>query len=219
VLVQPSVYGTNHAAMLDAMQSGKFMFRGIAVVSPDVSDRELEELHRAGFRGIRINLASKTPGLPFDAAPRLAERIKPMGWHLQFFVNVPALEDLEQKLTKLPVNVVIDHFGLIDCSAGLDSPGFQKLLRLLKRENIWAKLSGPYHISNHPPLAPDVVAFAQKMVEIAPDRLVWGTDWPHPTAKWIPNDRDLADMLPDWIPDESLRNRVLVANPQRLYGF
>ena len=219
VLVQPSIYGTNHAAMLEAMRSGKFNFRGVAVVSTTVSDRELQELHTAGFRGIRINLASKTPGLTFEAAPRLAERIKPLGWHLQFFVNLPVLEDIEQKLTKLPVNAVIDHFGLIDCSAGVDSPGFQKLLKLLRNENVWAKLSGPYHISKKPPLAPDVAPFAQKMVQTAPDRLVWGSDWPHPTAQWLPNDGDLADMLLDWIPDESDRTRILVTNPSRLYAF
>jgi len=219
VLVQPSVYGTNHAAMLEAMRSGKFNFRGVAVVSPTIRDHELEDLHAAGFRGIRINAVSKNAGLPLEAAPRLAERIKPLGWHLQFFVNVPALEHIEQTLAKLPVNVVIDHFGLIDCSAGLKSPGFQKLLRLLRHDHVWTKLSGPYHISRQSPLAPNVAPFAQKMAETAPDRLLWGTDWPHPTAAWIPNDGDLPDMLLDWLPDNSLRNRVLVANPAMLYGF
>ena len=219
VLVQPSVYGTNHAAMLEAMRSGKFDFRGVAVVSPTVSQRELEDLHIAGFRGIRINAASKNAGLPLEAAPRLADRIKPLGWHLQFYVNVPGLKDIEDTLTKLPVNVVIDHFGSIRCSDGLQSPGFQKLLRLLRHEHVWTKLSGPYHLSKQSPLAPDVAPFAQKMAQIAPDRLLWGTDWPHPTAAWIPNDGDLADMLLDWLPDEATRTKVLVANPAKLYGF
>ena len=219
VLVQPSVYGTNHAAMLDAMRSGKFNFRGVAVVSPAVSERDLEDLHTAGVRGIRINAASKNAGLPLDAAPRLADRIKSLGWHLQFYVNVPALTEIEQMLTRLPVKVVIDHFGLIRCSDGLNSRGFQKLLRLLGQDHVWAKLSGPYHLSRQSPLAPDVAPFAQKMSETAPDRLLWGTDWPHPTAAWIPNDGDLADMLLDWLPDEAIRTRVLVTNPARLYGF
>ena len=219
VLVQPSVYGTDHAAMLEAMRSGKFNFRGVAVVSPNITDRELHDLHDAGFRGVRINLASKTPGLPFDAAPRLAERIKPLGWHLQFFVNVPTFPDIEQRLAALPVDVVIDHFGLIDCSQGLDAPGFQKLLRLLAHENVWMKLSGVYHISKKSPLAPDITPFARRIVETSPDRLVWATDWPHPTAAWIPDDGDLADMLLDWVPDESRRRRILVDNPARLYDF
>lgn len=219
VLVQPSVYGTNHAAMLEAMQSGKFSFRGVAVVSPKVTDQELHALHDAGFRGIRINLASKTPGLPFEAASSLANRIKPLGWHLQFFLNVPTFADAERRLASLPVNVVIDHFGLIDCSAGLDAPGFATLLRLLRHENVWMKMSGVYHPSKKPPLAPDLVPFARAVVEAAPDRLVWATDWPHPTAAWIPDDGDLVDMLAEWVPGESVRHRILVENPARLYQF
>jgi predicted TIM-barrel fold metal-dependent hydrolase len=205
--------------MLEAMRSGKFDFRGVAVVSPTVSDRELEALHAVGFRGIRINAASKNAGLPLDAAPRLAQRIKHLGWHLQFYVNVPALKEIDETLTRLPVNVVIDHFGVIRCADGIQSPGFQKLLRLLRHDHIWTKLSGAYHLSRQSALAPDVAPFAQKMAELAPERLLWGTDWPHPTAQWIPYDGDLADMLLDWLPDDSLRTRVLVANPAKLYGF
>jgi predicted TIM-barrel fold metal-dependent hydrolase len=219
VLVQPSVYGTNHAAMLTAMRSGKFNFRGVAVVSPNITDEELHALHDAGFRGIRINLASKTPGLPFEAATSLAVRIKPLGWHLQFFLSVPTFDDVERRLASLPVNVVIDHFGLIDCSAGLGAPGFQRLLRLLQHENVWMKMSGVYHASKKAPLAPDLAPFARKIVETAPARLVWATDWPHPTAAWIPDDGDLVDMLADWIPDESLRQSILVENPAKLYQF
>ncbi|HEY8750410.1 MAG TPA: amidohydrolase family protein, partial [Tepidisphaeraceae bacterium] len=219
VLVQPSVYGTQHAAMLDALASNKFPFRGVAVVSPDITSAEIEKLHLAGFRGIRINGISKNAGLPLEAAPKLARLIKPFGWHLQFFLNIEKLPDAEQRLASLPVNVVLDHFGAFDCAAGLEGPGFQRLLKLMAHENIWVKLSGPYHVSKKPPLAPDVAPFAQQMIRTAPNRLVWATDWPHPTAAWIPDDGDLVDMLASWIPDEPTRNRILVDNPARLYDF
>jgi predicted TIM-barrel fold metal-dependent hydrolase len=116
--------------------------------------------------------------------------------------------------------VVIDHFGRVPASAGVASPVFQSLLKFLKRENVWAKLMGPYFISDKFPQYPDVTALAQAMVEMAPDRLVWGTDWPHPGARQkMPNDGDLADLLAEWVPDEAQRRRILVDNPSRLYDF
>jgi|ERR1043166_2909168 predicted TIM-barrel fold metal-dependent hydrolase len=219
VIVQASVYGTDHRAMLDAMRSGLFQFAGVAVIPEDISDKELEDMHSAGVRGVRINLASKTPGLGIESVPRLAQRLKPLGWHLQFYLDIDKMPDVEQRLGNLPVDIVLDHFGHVDCSKGVDAPGFQTLLRLLQRDHCWAKLIGPYRVSTQAPLFPDVTPFAHAMLKIAPDRLVWGTDWPHPNMKRMPNDGDLADMLLDWIPDESLRGRVLVDNPARLYGF
>jgi len=219
VLVQPSVYGTDHSAMIAAMKSGKFNFRGVAVTAPDVTAKQIEEFHQIGFRGIRINLASKNRGLSFEDASKLAQLIKPLGWHLQFFANVKSIAAVENRFVALPVNLVIDHFGVIDASAGLESPEFKILLRLLERPNVWMKLSGPYHISKQAPLAPDVTPFVHRITATAPDRLVWGTDWPHPTAAWMPDDADLVDMLADWIPDEALRKRILVDNPARLYQF
>ena len=219
VLVQPSVYGTNNVAIEEALQSGEFPLRGVAVVSADVTDRELERLHAIGFRGIRINTASATPGLKLEDAPRIAERIKALGWHLQFFVNLRENPGMTDVLAKLPVNIVIDHFGRIAASDGLDAPPFRALLELLRRDHCHAKIMGPYFASDAPGFA-DLAPFAQAMVEAAPDRIVWGTDWPHPSAKEkLPNDGDLADLLADWVPDEAMRKRVLVDNPQRLYSF
>ena len=218
VLVQASVNGTDNSAIAAAIGSGEFPLRGVAVVSEEVTDRELEDLHAAGFRGVRINVASGTPGLKLEHAPRLAERIKPLGWHLQFYMNFHP--EHEAELGALPVDIVIDHFGRIPAGEGVDTPRFQALLRLLRREHCWAKLMGPYFASGTFPRYPDLVPLARAMVEAAPGRLVWGTDWPHPSAREkMPNDGDLADMLAQWVPDEAQRKRVLVDKPQRLYGF
>jgi 2-pyrone-4,6-dicarboxylate lactonase len=220
VLVQPSVYGTDNSAIIEALKSHAFDLRAIAVVAPDVTDRELESLHAIGFRGIRINTASGTPGLKLEHARALAERIKPLGWNLQFYVNFRETPELADQLARLPVNVVIDHFGRIATADGLNAPPFQALLALLRHEHCWAKLMGPYFISDAAPRYPDIVPFAQALVKAAPDRVVWGSDWPHPGArKKMPNDGDLADMLLDWVPDAAQRKRMLVDNPQRLYSF
>jgi len=218
VLVQASINGTDNSVIAAALKSGAFPLRGVAVVSPGITDRDLEDLHAAGFRGIRFNTASATRGLKLEDAPRLAARIKPLGWHLQFYLNfTPEIGEL---LARLPVNVVIDHFGRVPASGGIQSPTFQALLQLLRRENAWAKLMGPYFISEKFPAYTDVAPLAQAMVKAAPDRILWGTDWPHPSARQkMPNDGDLADLLAGWVPDEAQRKRILVGNPSRLYGF
>jgi len=223
VLVQPSVYGTDNSAMVDALRSGVFAFRGIAVVDAAITDRELEDLHEAGVRGVRINLASATPGLTLAEAPRLATRIKALGWHLQFFMDLRKLPDAEEKLGSLDIDLVIDHFGKVRTDEGLDAPAFQTLLRLVKRENVWAKLIGPYFLSDRAPNYEDVTPLARAVVAAAPDRVVWGTDWPHPAVAHLPvtmpNDGDLADFMLEWVPDEGQRTKVLADNPARLYGF
>ena len=220
VLVQPSVYGTDNSAIGNALQSGQFEMRGVAVVAADISDREIEKLHAQGFRGIRINTASATPGLRLEHAAALAPRIKPLGWHLQFFVNFRDMPQMADELAKLPIDIVIDHFARIATVDGLDAPPFRALLRLLRMEHCWAKLMGPYFISDAHPRYPDIVPYARAMIDAAPERIVWGTDWPHPSARAkMPDDGDLADMLVEWAPDEAQRHRILVENPQRLYGF
>jgi len=220
VLVQPSVYGTDNTLIAEALESKAFDLRAVAVVPADISDRALEQMHAQGFRGIRINTASGTPGLRIEDAPRLAERIRPLGWHLQFYLDLRTMPQIEQALEALDIDIVIDHFARISTAQGLQSGAYQALLRLLARDNVWAKLMGPYFVSDALPLYPDVVPFARGMIETAPDRVVWGSDWPHPSAREkMPDDGDLADMLGEWAPDAAVRRRILVDNPRRLYGF
>lgn len=221
VLVQPSVYGVDNTAIEHALLAADGMvLRAVAVVAPDVTDRELERLHGLGFRGIRINLAAQTRGLTLDHARPLADRIRHLGWHLQFYADFHKHPDIGEALAALPVPIVMDHFGRIRTEEGVDSPGFRSVLRLLAQENCWAKLSAPYFISASFPQYGDVAPFAQAMVAMAPERVVWGTDWPHVSAREkMPSDADLADLLMQWVPDEGARHRVLVDNPARLYGF
>jgi predicted TIM-barrel fold metal-dependent hydrolase len=220
VIVQPSVYGTDNTAMLDALRSGLFQFRGVAVVRPGITDSELQSYNEAGVRGIRVNLSSATPGMTLDEACRMAPRLKALGWHIQFFLDLKAMADAEEKLGTLDITIVIDHFGRVNAQEGVQGEAFQRLLRLVRRPNCWAKLIGPYFLSSERPYFPDVAPLARAVVAAAPDRVVWGTDWPHPSPHGaMPNDGDLADMLGDWVPDDAQRKRVLVDNPARLYGF
>jgi len=220
VLVQPSVYGTDNSLIVEALKSKTFDLRAIAVVAEDITDRELAALHESGFRGIRINTASATPGLKLAQAPKLAARIRPLGWHLQFFVNLRDMPQMEQGLASLKIDIVIDHFARIATTDGLNAPPYQALLRLLRRDNVWAKLMGPYFISDAVPHYPDIAPFARGMIEAAPDRVVWGSDWPHPSAREkMPDDGDLADLINEWAPDAVQRKKILVDNPRRLYGF
>ena len=219
VLVQPSVYGTDNSAQLDAIAATTLEMRGVAVVEEDISDRELERLHAAGVRGVRFNL--KLPaGLPLNALGSLAERIKDLGWHIQFYMDVNAFPDLEPMLAALPVDSVIDHMGMVPPGQGMAHPGFQGLLNLLGEGRCWVKLSGAYRISKQGSPYADVAPLARTLIETAPERMVWASDWPHPGLEVpIPNDGDLCDQLADWAPDPEVRRKILVDNPAVLYGF
>ena len=189
------------------------------MVDAEISATALEELHREGVRGVRINAASQTAVLTLKQAPRLAERIKAFGWHLQFFVRIDQAPEFEREIARLPVTCVIDHFAHAAAADGVQSEAFQALLRLARLDHVWFKLIGPYRVSTQWPLYPDVAPMARALVAAAPDRCVWGTDWPHPNIVYMPNDGDLADALGAWLPDAPTRQRVLVDNPGRLYDF
>lgn len=221
VLVQPSVYGTDNTAHLEALAEAGPAFRMVAVVEPDVPQAELERMAAAGVRGVRFNLVSKG-GIALEGLQRTAERIAPLGWHVQFFVEPETIVSLESTLAALPVPVVIDHMGHVTPQMGLQHPALLALQRLLRGGNTWVKLSGAYRTSAEPrPPFSDVVPVARALIEAGPERCVWGSDWPHPMVndRPMPNDGDLADLVADWAPDEAQRHRILVDNPARLYGF
>lgn len=224
VLVQPSVYGTDNTVMLEAMRTAGNRLRGVAVVEDDIPDDELEKLDAAGVRGVRVNIVDvkdrKAGTLPLDSLRELAQRIKPLGWHMEFLMHVDEFPELDRAFADFPVDIVLGHLGYMKTDTGIEDPGFQALLRLAKSGHCWVKLTGPYRISSAPLPYPDVTAFARALLEAAPDQILWGTDWPHVMLKGtMPNDASLCDLLSDWVPDTSLRSRVLVHNPARLYGF
>lgn len=221
VVVQPSVYGTDNSATRDAVVAlGAKCGRGVAVVDAAVSDDELDALHADGFRGVRMNLLFKG-GVDFDAVKTLAKRLADRNWHIQFLVDVSNFEGVYERLSALPTDVVIDHMGHAPAKLGTAHAGFQDMLRLLDTGRCWVKLSGPYRFTAQA-TAPydDVTPIAQALVAANPERLVWGSDWPHPyIAVPMPNDGALADMLPTWVPNAATRHKILVENPEKLYGF
>lgn len=220
VIVQPSIYGTDNRATLDALRAAPDRLRGIAVVDADGPDAELEEMHRLGVRGVRFNLLYRG-GVAYEAAERLARRIGPMGWHIQFLIDISAVEGFAAKLAALPVPVVIDHIGHMDAAKGVDHPAFRDLVAMLGDGRTWVKLSGAYRVSaqDRPPFD-DVLPLARALVEARADRMVWGSDWPHPAVtRPMPNDGDLLDLLADWVRDEATRDRILRDNPAALYDF
>lgn len=224
VLIQPSVYGTDNAAMLEAMKADPKRLRGVAVVDPSISDGELKALDAAGIRGLRVNIVDvkdRKPGtLPLDVLRPLAARIKPMGWHIEFLMHANEFADLDKTFAEFPVPVVLGHLGYMKGCPGTDNPGFQALLRLMQAGKAWVKLTGPYRISNHDLPHADTIPYAHALIKANPAQVIWGTDWPHVMHKGrIPNDGELTNLLLDWVPDEKQREQVLVTNPARLYGF
>jgi 2-pyrone-4,6-dicarboxylate lactonase len=223
VLIQPSVYGSDNTVMLHAMAECPFPCRGVAVVEDTVSDSEIEALHGAGVRGIRFNVVDvRDPGgaVPWEEIKALSARVAPLGWHAEFLIHADDYPDFDAVFADFPVDVVFGHLGYMRPPLSLDDPGFQGLLRLLKEGRGWVKLTGPSRITAVDTPYPDVTPVAHALMEAAPDRIIWGTDWPHvKISKTMPNDADTVDLLSEWIPDPALRQRVLVDNPTTLYGF
>lgn len=223
VLIQPSVYGSDNSVLIEAMRKIGPAARGVAVVDDDVSDTELKRLHDAGVRGVRINVVDVNEDqgvIPLAPLAALAHRIRPFGWHVEFLMHANEFPDLDRVFADFPVDIVVGHLGYMKTDKGLEQPGFQSLLRLMKRGRAWVKLSGPYRISTTALPHADTVPFAHALLAAAPERVLWGTDWPHVMVKGaMPNDGDLADLLLAWVPNASLREQVLVANPAQLYGF
>ncbi len=221
VLVHPSVYGTDNRLLLATLQKNQGSMRGVAVLDSTVTQAQLQSMHALGVRGIRFNLIHS--GGPAQAQLQsMAERIAVMGWHTQVFVSASRLFALKELLQNLPTPLVIDHLGLPDPAHGVEQAGFQWLLSQLQRGHCWVKLSGSYRLQGA--LAPHYLVaqpFAQALLRNAPERLVWGSDWPHPGMRTsqMPDDVTLFDLLDAWGCTTTQRQRILVDNPAHLYGF
>jgi 2-pyrone-4,6-dicarboxylate lactonase len=219
VIVQPSVFGTDNGATLNAIAELGGNFRGVAVLPPDVSDRSLADCAAGGIRGVRLS-DMIAGGVPLVHLEAMAARLKGSGWHIQIFAELSKDPALPNRIRKLGVPVVIDHFGVVPPQQGLADPGFQAVLRLLRDGVCWLKMSAPYIMSRQTMPFADVEPFAHALVAAAPDRLVWATDWPHPVCgDSPPDDVELLNLLERWVPDAALRERILVDNPAALYGF
>jgi predicted TIM-barrel fold metal-dependent hydrolase len=223
VLVQPSIYATDNRALLDALKQDPQRLRGVAVVPFDVDRREVEALDALGVRGVRCNIVDLKEGkgvLPLEALRRLAQTIRPFGWHVEFLMHVDEFPDLDRQLADFPVETVFGHLGYVPASKSVEERGFQALLRLMRDGKAWVKLTAPYRLTMSAMPYRDVDPFAQALVEAAPERLLWGTDWPHVFIKTaMPEDAALLELFKRWVPDERMQQRILVENPAKLYSF
>jgi 2-pyrone-4,6-dicarboxylate lactonase len=221
VLVNASCHGTDNTVILDAIAQSGGRYRGVANVDESITDAELERLQAGGIRGIRFNFVQHLGGTPdLDEFDRLVHRVAPLGWHVVLHFDAKDLLEFDGLLRKLPVPFIIDHMGRVPTRDGLEQEPFRILLNALRLDNAWVKICGAERISSAGPPFTDAVPFAQAILKAAPERTLWGTDWPHPNIKkHMPNDGDLVDLIPLFMPDEALQHTVLVDNPQRLYGF
>jgi 2-pyrone-4,6-dicarboxylate lactonase len=223
VLVQPSVYGSDNSALIDALHAAGPAFRGVAVVEDSIDAADLERMHAAGIRGVRCNIVDVVQDkgkLPLAMLQRLAQKIAPLRWHIELLMHADEFPEMDRSFADFPVDIVLGHLGYQRTDKGISDPGFQALLRLMRAGKTWVKLTGPYRISATALPHADTVPFAHALLDAAPGRVVWGSDWPHVMVKGpMPNDGDLCDLLADWVPDTAMRKRVLVDNPAALYGF
>jgi 2-pyrone-4,6-dicarboxylate lactonase len=218
VLVQASCHGTDNRAMLDAIATSDGRWRGVAMVGKDVSDRELEALHAGGVRGVRFNFVQHLGGAPdLDAVNRVLARIAPLGWHVVLHLDAEDIAAYRGFLDGLRLPFVIDHMGRVEAGHGVGQRPFRLLLELMANPLAWVKVSGAERVSSAGPPFRDAVPFAAALIDAAPDRVLWGTDFPHPNVKWMPNDGALVDLFPLFSTDEAVRRKVLVDNPARLY--
>jgi 2-pyrone-4,6-dicarboxylate lactonase len=221
VVVQATCHGTDNRAMVDALQHSDGRARGIATVDATVTDDELAALDAAGVRGVRFNFVKRLvdPG-PDAIYQRIAERIAPLGWHIVVYFEAPDLEERWSLFSSLPTDIVVDHMGRPDPSKSIDGPEFGQFLRFMEENpRVWSKVTCPERLSvTGPPGYDDVVPFARRIVERYPDRVLWGTDWPHPNmTEYAPDDGVTVNWIPSIAPTTDLQQKLLVDNPTRLY--
>lgn len=228
VIVQATCHGDDNSALLNALTSAGELARGIATVKRSISDKELRTFHEAGVRGVRFNFVKRLVDFtPKDELLEIAQRIAPLGWHVVVYFEAIDLPELWEFFTSLPTKVVIDHMGRPDVTKSVDGEEFQLLVKMLRdHENIWCKVTCPERLSLNGPAAldgeqtpyKDVIPFAKYIVENFPDRVLWGTDWPHPNLKdHMPDDGLLVDFIPLIATSPALQEKLLVKNPLRLY--
>jgi 2-pyrone-4,6-dicarboxylate lactonase len=221
VFVQASCHGTDNSAMVDALVRGRGRYAGVAMIDDSYTDTDIGTLHDAGVRAARFNFVAHLGGAPdLDQFWRIVDGVARFGWHIVLHFDAVDLPRYAGILDRLPVPYVIDHLARVSAADGLDQEPCARLCELLTDERAWVKISGAERLSaDGPPQYADVVPFARRVIEIAPDRVLWGTDWPHPNVRQMPDDGDLVDVLAAFAPDEATRHRILVDNPARLYDF
>lgn len=219
VVVTPSTYGTDNRVTLDAIAQIGPTARGVAVVDATVTDAELKRLNGLGIRGIRFNLV-QAGATTAEMIEPLSRRVNDLGWHIQIHMKGEQIAGIEDLLLRVPSPIVFDHLGRLAQPNALDNPGFKTISKLIDKGRTWVKLSGAYQDTKvGPPTYSDTVAVARAYIKAAPERMVWASDWPHPTEKDKPDDAVLFDLLAEWAPEEAMRTRILVQNPATLYGF
>jgi predicted TIM-barrel fold metal-dependent hydrolase len=234
IVVQTTVYGADNAGVLDAMKQLGSRARGVAVIDEKTPNSALDDMDRAGIRGMRLNLETAGQTDPeigrkrFQAA---VERIKGRKWHIQIYARLTVIEGIKDLVASAPMPVVFDHFGGMQAALGADQPGFASLMTLIRTGKAYVKISAPYRSSIEAPDYPDVAPLARALVASNPERILWGSDWPHPglpvpgrsnseiTPFFQIDDGRVLNFLPQWVPDPAERKTILVENPARLYGF
>ena len=218
VIVQASCHGTDNAAMLDCIASDPRRYRGVAIVDDGFTDKDFDRLHASGVRGVRFNFVKHLGGAPdMSVFNRVIDRIKGRGWHVVLHLDAPDIAPLSGLIRKLPLPFVVDHMGRVPAAAGIDQPPLRALLELSRLENCWIKVCGAERISMPPYAA--AVPIARILVEAAPERVLWGTDFPHPNATHEADEAHLVDLVPQYATAALAQTRLLVDNPARLYGF
>ena len=220
VIVSPGGYGRDYTMLADVLAKYPDRFRGIALVEEDVPSSELARLTKLGVRGMRMMSTARGSHVP-NYDPKLAARVHEYVWHIQFYPHGTDLIEYADKLLALKNDIVLDHFASAPAAGGVDQPAMKALLKMLDTGRVWLKLSGPMRCTTQNVPYPSVTPMAHALVKHAPERMVWGSDWPHVNldGREMPDDGDLLDLMLEWVPDETTRNRILVDNANKLYGF
>jgi predicted TIM-barrel fold metal-dependent hydrolase len=221
VIVHASCHGPDMRVTLDAIARSGGRYRGTAIIDSSFSDKDFQRMHDGGIRGVRFNFVKHLGGRPdMGFFQKTIERVRSFGWHLILHLDSSDLVEFRDMFMKIPVPMVIDHMGRVKAADGLEQPAFKTLLGFMRNEDFWVKICGAERVSSMGPPFTDAVPFARALIDAAPERILWGTDWPHPNVgKHMPNDGDLVDLFPLMASTPELQKKILVDNPARLYAF